>query len=560
MQSVQYDQTVSMTFQNVEYVLHGFVDEKGHLVVEAEQRSNGARWCGRFAPRALEELTRKTGNFKKFPVFVRMLSTALLQSSDSVFVELFTYADLEALQRNAGASSSCADSARSSKSSKSRSNKRYLILTYIVEFDKVHYPLRLKFEENPDPQRLMDTIARLRDEVAAMKESQTGQPSYAKLKAENFRLQEENIKLQKMLQAKPNRRLSTQKDENLVSSLEEEILQLREDIHKRDTMIKTLMNKDPDDIEKLHEYERKALDIEEKFQIEKQKLVKKVTKLQNGLKATNRELDSVRHSEQKYRVEVRKLKAELRALGRSRSKSRKRLDGRRQAAHSRSGSRGGTSTRRKLSYARASTYSFARRSKSRPSSVGRTPSPRKYLKRSNSTKGGFSFGKSSRFPRANSQGLSRSRPSSRPGSRPGSRTGSRSGSRSNSFGGSRRSSRPSSRPSSRDRLSNSSPKGKSKTRDVGGRSRLATRNGKGSSKRSSSGGASADQKKAITNLPIRLPSISPPLWKSKASNDELKSENFDPQKEISAIDDRINALQKFLSAAKSTSQEASVLR
>jgi coiled-coil domain-containing protein 61 len=28
-------------------------------------------------------------------------------------------------------------------------NKRYLILSYIVEFDKVHYPLPLNFDDNP---------------------------------------------------------------------------------------------------------------------------------------------------------------------------------------------------------------------------------------------------------------------------------------------------------------------------------------------------------------------------------------------------------------------------
>lgn len=33
-------------------------------------------------------------------------------------------------------------------------NKRYLILTYAAEFDRVHYPLPLLYEENPDPQRL----------------------------------------------------------------------------------------------------------------------------------------------------------------------------------------------------------------------------------------------------------------------------------------------------------------------------------------------------------------------------------------------------------------------
>lgn len=132
MQSIEYDQTVECTFHNVDYILRGHVDGKGELVIEAEQKSNGARWFGQFSPQSLEQLTRKTGNFKRFPVFVKMLSTALSRTSESVFVELFTYADLEALQQKRAGRS-----AAPSRASKVRSsNKRYLILTYIVEFDK----------------------------------------------------------------------------------------------------------------------------------------------------------------------------------------------------------------------------------------------------------------------------------------------------------------------------------------------------------------------------------------------------------------------------------------
>src|SRR3546814_3034147 len=40
--------------------------------------------------------------------------------------------------------------------------KRYLILTYTVEFDRVHYPLPLAYEEDPNPAALKATIRRLR--------------------------------------------------------------------------------------------------------------------------------------------------------------------------------------------------------------------------------------------------------------------------------------------------------------------------------------------------------------------------------------------------------------
>ena len=48
------------------------------------------------------------------------------------------------------------------KSTSKRNNKRYLILTYAVEFDRVHYPLPLTFNENPTTPALQKTIKRLR--------------------------------------------------------------------------------------------------------------------------------------------------------------------------------------------------------------------------------------------------------------------------------------------------------------------------------------------------------------------------------------------------------------
>lgn len=46
----------------------------------------------------IEEITHKTGNLKKFSVFVKMLRSAILQESDSVFVDLLTYQDFEMLK------------------------------------------------------------------------------------------------------------------------------------------------------------------------------------------------------------------------------------------------------------------------------------------------------------------------------------------------------------------------------------------------------------------------------------------------------------------------------
>lgn len=111
-------------------------------------------------PTDIEDITSKTGNYKKYPVFLRMLMSALKQGSESVFVDLLTYADLEMLK---------ARKEKASGSSLQRAlppnNKRYLILTYAAEFDRVHFPLPLQYEDQPDPAVLKATIVALRAEL-----------------------------------------------------------------------------------------------------------------------------------------------------------------------------------------------------------------------------------------------------------------------------------------------------------------------------------------------------------------------------------------------------------
>ncbi|GAB5367243.1 hypothetical protein AAMO2058_001213200 [Amorphochlora amoebiformis] len=539
MQAIQYDQTVTLSFRDVNYFVHGFVDEEGDLVVEVEQKANGARWCGRFSPAAVEELTRKTGNFKKFPIFVKMLATAFSRSSESVFVEMFTYGDLEALRKKR--SGGTLDPQKIA--SKSKSNKRYLILTYIVEFDKVHYPLRLKFDENPDPKRLINTIARLRDEIATAKSD--GQPSFGKLKADVFRLQEENKRLQNILDHQTSR---DGKDESkLITSLEEEVMQLREELRKRDSLVKTLIKtKDQGDIEKIDEIKRQKRVQAEHFEEERDQYQRKLLRLQGGLKSTKKELEYLRESEQRYRVEVRKLKAELRALGRKTNRTRRSTPTRPVRTKSRAGtpsrkSRPGASRTRR----RSTTAGRGSRSKSRTLSAdGTGTKSRKARNR------GFSFSKSNRF-NSGSRASSRSRAGSRTGSRAGSRRSSRNSSRASSANNSRSGSPRIISSRSKSNLISSGRKTREKqTFGRMGNARKTSATAK--SKRPPSPykamariGESKKLGKDDTRIAVRMPKVIMP-----AKNDS--TENFDPQREISAIDDRIKALQTFLKSAKTT--------
>ncbi|KAJ7559916.1 hypothetical protein O6H91_04G106700 [Diphasiastrum complanatum] len=117
-----------LLYENEQYTIAVVLLPGETLRVEAEQKCDGALWHGNFTSRYIEDVTQKTGNFKRFSVFVKMLQSAIHQDSDCVFVNLLTYNELEVLR------------ARKTKDELQTirhmtTNKRYLILTYVGEFD-----------------------------------------------------------------------------------------------------------------------------------------------------------------------------------------------------------------------------------------------------------------------------------------------------------------------------------------------------------------------------------------------------------------------------------------
>jgi hypothetical protein len=52
-------------------------------------------------------------------------------------------------------------------------SKKYLILSYVNEFDKMQYPLSLKYNADSSPERLRMTIRRLSQELQLLSENKT---------------------------------------------------------------------------------------------------------------------------------------------------------------------------------------------------------------------------------------------------------------------------------------------------------------------------------------------------------------------------------------------------
>ncbi|KAG8515296.1 Coiled-coil domain-containing protein 61 [Galemys pyrenaicus] len=154
---------VDYVFRGVEHAVRVMVSGQV-LELEVEDRMTADQWRGEFDASFIEDLTHKTGNFKQFNIFCNMLESALTQSSESVTLDLLTYTDLESLRnRKVGRPGPLA-----SRSAQLNS-KRYLILIYSVEFDRIHYPLPLPYQGKPDPVVLQGIIRSLKEELGRLR-------------------------------------------------------------------------------------------------------------------------------------------------------------------------------------------------------------------------------------------------------------------------------------------------------------------------------------------------------------------------------------------------------
>ncbi|XP_061753753.1 centrosomal protein CCDC61 isoform X2 [Nerophis ophidion] len=188
-----------IVFRGVEFVVKVEVD-KGLLLVEISDSTTADQWKGEFDPAYIEDLTRKTGNYKQFPIFCSMLESAVRKTTDSVTLDLLTYADLELLRnRKAGV----LGRPRGHPQSSTLTAKRYLILIYTVEFDRIHYPLPLPYVGKPDPAALQKEIRTLRAELSTLTSqgvNKCAELEIHRLRAELALMKEEKQSMAKVLE------------------------------------------------------------------------------------------------------------------------------------------------------------------------------------------------------------------------------------------------------------------------------------------------------------------------------------------------------------------------
>lgn len=133
-------------------------------------------WENGFDEGFIEALTRKTGNQKTFPVFGKMLFSALNLTSDSVLIDVLSSRDLELLRERKVREPHAANnhgkrglSTALAANPKIDESKMFLILTYIVEYDKVHYPLSLNKVIELLPECMLDEKSQLVGMIDSLK-------------------------------------------------------------------------------------------------------------------------------------------------------------------------------------------------------------------------------------------------------------------------------------------------------------------------------------------------------------------------------------------------------
>lgn len=193
-----------LEFRDTKHEIIVKVENDELLLIQIENCETFDQWEGKYDVTYIEELSHKTGNFKQFGVFCSMLESALLQNSESVTLDLLTYEDLKVL--------------REQKLGKQRrrhkrivenklQTKRYLIMTYSVEFDQIHYPLPLTYVGKTDPASLKNQICDFKLEIENLKRQLNRggrlhgtEAEYKKLLMENKELRELLAESQQRLQ------------------------------------------------------------------------------------------------------------------------------------------------------------------------------------------------------------------------------------------------------------------------------------------------------------------------------------------------------------------------
>eukprot|EP01083_Nonionella_stella_P209187 758526_1 len=379
MTDMVWDQELKHKFNNATYYVRASCRDRT-LYVEVEQEDSGHKWNNQFIHSYIEEMTTKTGNFKTFDKFCRMIYSALRSNNNgSVFIDLLSYQDLEILKARKAAKSGT--EIQPLNVTQRTKNKRYLILTYVVEFDRVHYPLALKLDEHSmDNQKgssnaqsrkqlqpnacARDTARKLLSHATSPSSSSTTshtsdhhqsltpqQQHTQNMSANQLNIDDvlaENIRLKSMLKRDEKKEYPADKLADIIAVLEDEINDLKHELARKSTRstkkyeqkhISNRLDDMEDEIERLStellSERTKNRRMTRDFNADKKEFMKKIEMLEasnehyqrkcrslkNELSTSKKNLDELRRKASKQRLYGSTSTSTSASLRRSRSRN-----------------------------------------------------------------------------------------------------------------------------------------------------------------------------------------------------------------------------------------------
>ncbi|OMJ85128.1 hypothetical protein SteCoe_13594 [Stentor coeruleus] len=124
---MEFKKIFEESFHSKNYVISVCISSNA-IQLNIIEKASEIIWKGSFPCNYIEEMTSKTGNFKNFKVFCKMLVSGLEKTSQSIIIDILTQEEFENIRND---------------KKPGKSLKLYMIINYIVEFDKVHYLLTL---------------------------------------------------------------------------------------------------------------------------------------------------------------------------------------------------------------------------------------------------------------------------------------------------------------------------------------------------------------------------------------------------------------------------------
>ena len=130
-------QTLSFNNSSSDLVLTVEATEE-RVTILVEDRFDVNTWRGDFTSKYVEEITRKTGKERSYQTFIQMLIGTVKEEKgfSQFYLDILGFQDLQLLKAKKGDDPF-------QQQQQTKNNKKYLILTHVMNGQKVHYPLPL---------------------------------------------------------------------------------------------------------------------------------------------------------------------------------------------------------------------------------------------------------------------------------------------------------------------------------------------------------------------------------------------------------------------------------